>query len=45
MVTQFVLKLHPPPDGFVEFYTKFPIEDSDNCVGVATQVNMASQNL
>ena len=45
IVTQFVLKLHPAPDGFVEFYTKFSIEDSGNCVGVATQVNMVSQKL
>ena len=40
IVTQFVLKLHSPPDGFVQFFTKFPIEDSGNCAGVATQVVM-----
>ena len=38
IVTQFVLKLHPAPDGFVEFHTKFPVADSGNCTGVATEV-------
>ena len=38
VVTQFVLKLHPAPDGFVEFYIQFEIADSGNCAGVATEV-------
>ena len=39
VVTQFVLKLHPPPDGFVVYLTHFEIADSGaSCEGVATEV-------
>ena len=42
VVTQFVLKLHPAPDGFVEFYIQFQIADSGNCAGVATEVSIGA---
>ena len=43
VVTQFVLKLHQPPDGFVVYFTHFEIADSgSSCEGVATE---ASKNI
>ncbi len=39
VVTQFVLKLHPAPDGFVNYVGQWPIAlDGTNCTGVATEV-------
>ena len=38
VVTQFVLKLHPAPDGFVNYMVQWRIAASGNCEGVATQV-------
>ena len=41
VVTQFVLKLHPAPNGFVNYLVQWRIsagEVSDQCEGVAEQV-------
>ena len=41
VVTQFVLKLHPAPDGFVNYIIQWRIsagEVSDQCEGVAEEV-------
>ena len=38
VVTQFVLKLHSPPDGFVNYVASWRISTSQNCQGVATEV-------
>ena len=38
VVTQFVLKLHPAPDGFVNYLVQFPITGNSDCEGVATEV-------
>ena len=38
VVTQYVLKVYPPPDGFLGYYVQWPISTSGNCGGVATEV-------
>ena len=38
VVTQFVVKLYPAPDGFVYFEIQWQIAASGNCLGVASEV-------
>ena len=43
VVTEFVLKLHLPPDGFVGYTVSWVIASSGECEGVTTEVSFTQK--